>query len=151
MWGEAIFYLGLNDAWGLLQNEGSFFQNDHKVLEINIPTGVNGQNCNFVRGKYIKMRNLVKMEFKRSKRKNKELQIPCLYTLLKSHSNCTLCIQKNLRNQIVKDHTKKASLLYNIVRTANWGKKKSFEQWSSCGAMRKIEKNINFSMSNSNS
>lgn len=84
-----------------------YFKNDHKALKINIPTGANSQNCNFRKGKYIKMRNLVKVEFKRSNQKNKNLQIPCLYTLLKSQSNCTLRIQRNLRNQALKDHTKK--------------------------------------------
>lgn len=53
------------------------FKDVHKALETNIPTGANSQNGNFRRGKYIKMRKLVKMEFKRSNQKNKNLQIPC--------------------------------------------------------------------------
>lgn len=49
MGGEAIFffYLGLNNTWSLLQNEGLLFQNDHNALEINIPTEAKSQNCNF--------------------------------------------------------------------------------------------------------
>lgn len=86
------------------------FKDDHKAFEINIPTGENGQNCNFRRGKYIKMRNLVKMEFKRSNQKNKNLQIPCLYTLLKSQSNCTLCIQKNPQKPNLRGPHKKGSM-----------------------------------------
>lgn len=92
--GRSNFLFRPKQYLGLLQNEGSLFQNDQKALEINIPTGANSQNCNFRRGKYIKMRNLVKMEFERSNQKNKNLQIPCLHTLLKSQSNCTLCFQK---------------------------------------------------------
>lgn len=56
------------------------------------------------------MRNLVKKEFKRSNQKNKRLQIPCMYTLLKSQNNHILCIQKQSLKPRIKGPHKKDSM-----------------------------------------
>lgn len=92
------------------------------------------------------MRNPVKMEFKRGKKNCRSY----IYTHYYSFRVIVYYIsRKTLRNQSLKDHTKRQYKC--IARAANWDKKKSFKQWSSWEAMKKIARDINHNKSNINS